>query len=44
MGFKTNSYSTVNPPTDIDAHRFGEKVIALSLPFIPTVIFPLNNH
>lgn len=26
MGFKTNAYNTINPPTEIDAHRFGEKV------------------
>ncbi|KAK5168498.1 hypothetical protein LTR04_006625 [Oleoguttula sp. CCFEE 6159] len=25
MGFKTNSYSTTTPPTDVDAKRFGEK-------------------
>jgi hypothetical protein len=25
MGFKTNSYSTVAPPTEQDAQRFGEK-------------------
>ena len=25
MGFKTNQYNTVKPPTEEDAHRFGEK-------------------
>jgi hypothetical protein len=25
MGFKSNSYNTINPPTDLDARRFGEK-------------------
>lgn len=25
LGFKSNSYNTVNPPTDFDARRFGEK-------------------
>jgi hypothetical protein len=25
MGFKTNAYNTINPPTEVDAHRFGEK-------------------
>lgn len=25
MGFKTNAYNTINPPTDADAARFGEK-------------------
>ena len=25
LGFKTNAYSTRNPPTDLDAKRFGEK-------------------
>ena len=26
MGFKTNGYNVINPPTEVDAHRFGEKV------------------
>ena len=26
MGFKTNAYNTISPPTEVDAHRFGEKV------------------
>lgn len=26
MGFKTNGYNTVYPPTEQDARRFGEKV------------------
>jgi hypothetical protein len=25
MGFKTSAYNTRDPPTDIDAQRFGEK-------------------
>lgn len=25
MGFKSNGYNTVSPPTDLDARRFGEK-------------------
>lgn len=25
MGFKPNGYNTINPPTDLDARRFGEK-------------------
>jgi len=32
MGFKSNAYNTVNPPTEIDAHRFGEKVNPLLFP------------
>ena len=35
MGFKSNAYNTVNPPTEIDAHRFGEKVNPPSLPSLP---------
>jgi len=38
MGFKTNSYNTVNPPTDADAHRFGEK------PFLIYTSWLLNKR
>lgn len=38
MGFKTNSYNTVNPPTDIDARRFGEK------PFLIYTSWLLNRR
>jgi len=38
MGFKTNSYNTVNPPTDLDARRFGEK------PFLIYTSWLLNRR
>lgn len=38
MGFKANSYSTVNPPTDVDARRFGEK------PFLIYTSWLLNRR
>jgi hypothetical protein len=38
MGFKTNAYNTVNPPTDADAHRFGEK------PFLIYTSWLLNRR
>ena len=38
MGFKTNSYNTVNPPTDVDARRFGEK------PFLIYTSWLLNRR
>lgn len=38
MGFKTNSYSTINPPTDVDAKRFGEK------PFLIYTSWLLNRR
>ncbi|KAG0645560.1 Xylosylphosphotransferase 1 [Hyphodiscus hymeniophilus] len=38
MGFKTNAYSTVNPPTDVDARRFGEK------PFLIYTSWLLNRR
>jgi hypothetical protein len=42
MGFKSNAYSTVNPPTEIDAHRFGEKVNPQSPTSLPSSL-PLQN-
>lgn len=38
MGFKTNSYSTTAPPTEVDAHRFGEK------PFLIYTSWLLNRR
>jgi hypothetical protein len=38
MGFKSNSYDTVNPPTDLDARRFGEK------PFLIYTSWLLNRR
>ena len=38
MGFKSNSYNTVNPPTDLDARRFGEK------PFLIYTSWLLNRR
>lgn len=38
MGFKTNAYNTVNPPTDADAQRFGEK------PFLIYTSWLLNRR
>lgn len=38
MGFKSNAYNTVNPPTDADAHRFGEK------PFLIYTSWLLNRR
>jgi hypothetical protein len=38
MGFKTNSYNTVNPPSDVDARRFGEK------PFLIYTSWLLNRR
>lgn len=38
MGFKTNQYNTVRPPTDEDAHRFGEK------PFLIYTSWLLNRR
>lgn len=38
MGFKTNSYNTKDPPTDIDARRFGEK------PFLIYTSWLLNRR
>ena len=38
MGFKANSYSTTSPPTDVDAHRFGEK------PFLIYTSWLLNRR
>lgn len=38
MGFKTNSYSATSPPTDVDAHRFGEK------PFLIYTSWLLNRR
>ena len=38
MGFKTNSYSATAPPTDVDAHRFGEK------PFLIYTSWLLNRR
>jgi len=38
MGFKTNAYSTVAPPTEADAHRFGEK------PFLIYTSWLLNRR
>jgi len=38
MGFKTNSYNTINPPTDLDARRFGEK------PFLIYTSWLLNRR
>jgi len=38
MGFKTNAYNTVNPPTDVDARRFGEK------PFLIYTSWLLNRR
>lgn len=38
MGFKTNAYNTVNPPTDLDARRFGEK------PFLIYTSWLLNRR
>ena len=41
MGFKTNAYNTINPPTEIDAHRFGEKVNSTKSP--PLFFLPLQS-
>lgn len=38
MGFKSNSYNQVNPPTDVDARRFGEK------PFLIYTSWLLNRR
>ncbi|KAL3419134.1 hypothetical protein PVAG01_09356 [Phlyctema vagabunda] len=38
MGLKSNSYNTINPPTDNDAHRFGEK------PFLIYTSWLLNRR
>jgi hypothetical protein len=38
MGFKTNAYNTREPPTDTDAHRFGEK------PFLIYTSWLLNRR
>ncbi|EXJ88108.1 hypothetical protein A1O1_05036 [Capronia coronata CBS 617.96] len=38
MGFKTNSYSATAPPTEVDAHRFGEK------PFLIYTSWLLNRR
>ena len=38
LGFKSNAYNTVNPPTDIDARRFGEK------PFLIYTSWLLNRR
>lgn len=38
MGFKSNSYNTMNPPTDFDARRFGEK------PFLIYTSWLLNRR
>jgi hypothetical protein len=38
MGFKTNTYNTVNPPTVADASRFGEK------PFLIYTSWLLNRR
>lgn len=38
MGFKSNSYNTVSPPTDLDARRFGEK------PFLIYTSWLLNRR
>ncbi|KAL2437062.1 hypothetical protein ABEF94_016065 [Exophiala dermatitidis] len=38
MGFKTNSYSATSPPTEVDAHRFGEK------PFLIYTSWLLNRR
>jgi hypothetical protein len=38
MGFKSNSYNTINPPTDLDARRFGEK------PFLIYTSWLLNRR
>lgn len=38
MGFKTNAYNTVHPPTDADAARFGEK------PFLIYTSWLLNQR
>ena len=38
MGFKTNSYSATNPPTEADAKRFGEK------PFLIYTSWLLNRR
>lgn len=38
MGFKTNSYNTIHPPTDADAQRFGEK------PFLIYTSWLLNQR
>ncbi|MAD87895.1 MAG: hypothetical protein CL912_33455 [Deltaproteobacteria bacterium] len=38
MGFKSNSYNTMNPPTDLDARRFGEK------PFLIYTSWLLNRR
>lgn len=31
IAFKSNAYSTVTPPTEQDAKRFGEKVLSFAL-------------
>ncbi|RDW59474.1 UDP-glucose 4-epimerase [Coleophoma cylindrospora] len=38
IGLKSNSYNTVNPPSDSDAHRFGEK------PFLIYTSWLLNRR
>ena len=38
MGFKANTYSTTSPPTEVDAHRFGEK------PFLIYTSWLLNRR
>lgn len=38
IGFKSNAYNTVNPPTDLDARRFGEK------PFLIYTSWLLNRR
>lgn len=38
MGFKTNAYNTKDPPTDLDARRFGEK------PFLIYTSWLLNRR
>jgi hypothetical protein len=38
MGFKTNSYNQINPPTELDARRFGEK------PFLIYTSWLLNRR
>lgn len=38
MGFKSNSYNTASPPTDLDARRFGEK------PFLIYTSWLLNRR
>ncbi len=38
LGFKTNQYNTIHPPTEEDAHRFGEK------PFLIYTSWLLNRR